>query len=402
MDAEQMVDAMSTWDPQLFKYDAPSTTPVEVIDAAIETAARLQNSSLPPVFTLRHLASEADVPYLFLRKVIARAYDVYPYRVFRLKKASAGGMERYRWIASPHPLLLKTQRWLNSHILSRLPQHPASYAYRGGRCAYDAAKKHTNTRWLVKADVTDFFESILEPKVYRVFCDAGYQPLVAFEMTRLCTRLRTQDEVRSYDRKSLKKSSSYKLAVYRSNYIGHLPQGAATSPTLANLIASPLDKTLADIAAATGFRYTRYADDIAFSSDVESCTRQDAIQVSNAINAALRDHGLRPNATKSAIRGPGQRRLVLGLLVDGERPRLTKQFKDNLTLHIRHLQKSGASGHAQARGFHSLIGLKHHLEGLLAYARSIDSSFADKCAQGLSEIQWPVLTPIDLESLLGV
>ena len=50
----------------------------------------------------------------------------------------------------------------------------------------DAAEQHRNARWLVKMDVMNFFESILEPKVYEVFRSFGYQPLMAFELTRLC------------------------------------------------------------------------------------------------------------------------------------------------------------------------------------------------------------------------
>jgi RNA-directed DNA polymerase len=402
MDVERMVDAMSTWDSQLFEYEAPSTASKIVIDAAMRTAALLANPSLPPLFTLRHLAHSAEVPYRFLRNVASRTHGTYPYQVFRLKKNNVGGEDRYRWIAAPHPLLLRTQRWINSQVLSKLQQHPASFAYRSGRCAYDAAKKHSNARWLVKADVTNFFESILEPDVYDVFRAAGYQPLMAFEMARLCTRLRGPNETQARDRLTRPgKSSSYSIKAYRNRFIGHLPQGAATSPVLANLIAQPLDKTLAAIASRTGFRYTRYADDIAFSSASLSCTRRDAVMVAGAIHDALWKHGFAPNLAKSIIRGPGQRRLVLGLLVDGERPRLTAQFKDTLTLHVRHLRTNGPVAHAQKRGFHSVIGLKHHVEGLIAYAHEVDTAFASKCTQGLLGIAWPLLSAIDLDTALG-
>jgi retron-type reverse transcriptase len=400
MDVEQMVDAMSTWDPQRFAYDAPANAAQDMLQAATQTAALLARADLPPLFTLRHLEHSTGVPYKFLRAIVSRARSEYPYRVFRLKKQSAGGEERYRWIAAPHPLLLHAQRWINTEILSKLQQHPASFAYRSGRCAFDAAQRHQQARWLVKADVTNFFESILEPDVYLIFRAAGYQPLIAFELARICTRVRTVNEANARDlQTSRRKSAAYKIKAYRSGYIGHLPQGAATSPALANLIANPLDVTLSEIAARTGFRYTRYADDIAFSSASPSTTRADAVKVASAIHGALHKHGFSPNLAKSAIRGPGHRRIVLGLLVDGDRPRLTSEFKDALTLHLRHLQMSGPVAHAQARGFHSVIGLKHHIDGLIAYAKGVDSAFAAKCAQRLGGISWPLLTPFDLDTL---
>lgn len=396
-----MVDTMSMWDPQLFQYDAPSNTPQDVLDAATQTAALLARPDLPPLFTLRHLEHRTGVPYKFLRAIVSRSRGEYPYRVFRLKKPSAGGEERYRWIAAPHPLLLRVQRWINTEILSKLQQHPASFAYRSGRCAFDAAQRHQQARWLVKADVTNFFESILEPDVYSIFRAAGYQPLIAFELARICTRVRTVDETNAKDlRNSRTKSRAYKIQAYRSGYIGHLPQGAATSPVLANLVANPLDVTLSQIAIRTGFRYTRYADDIAFSSASPDTTRADAVKVAGAIHSALYKHGFSPNLAKSVIRGPGHRRIVLGLLVDGDRPRLTSEFKDALTLHLRHLEMSGPVEHAKARGFHSIVGLKHHIDGLIAYAKGVDSAFAAKCAQKLGRISWPVLTPFDLDAIL--
>jgi RNA-directed DNA polymerase len=401
MDIEPLVDAMSTWDSQLFAYDAPDGVSKEVVDAATQVAAALTHSTIPPLFTLRHLAHNAGVPYQFLRAVVSRSRSEHPYRVFRLKKDTRGLEARYRWIAAPHPLLLRTQRWVNAEILSKLPQHPASFAYRSERCALDAARKHKRARWLVKSDVTSFFESILEPAVYEIFRAAGYQPLVSFELARLCTRVRTVDALESRDQKVAEgKAPEYVIKAYKSEFIGHLPQGAATSPVLANLIARPLDETLDAIAKRTGFRYTRYADDIAFSSDSPFCTRRDAEAVAGAIHDALHKHKFLPNIAKSVVRGPGHRKLVLGLLVDGEEPRLTKAFKDVLTLHVRHLLKSGPAAHAHSRGFHSVIGLKHHVDGLIAYAKGVDKVFAEKCERQLAGVSWPIFGAIDLESLI--
>jgi RNA-directed DNA polymerase len=75
------------------------------------------------------------------------------------------------------------------------------------------------------------------------------------------------------------------------------------------------------------------------------------------------------------------------------------EFKDALTLHLRHLENAGPSAHASARNFHSVIGLKHHVEGLIAYAKGVDSVFADKCATRFSKVKWPILTAFDLDDI---
>ncbi|WP_454741327.1 reverse transcriptase family protein [Cupriavidus necator] len=393
---------MAFWDSQLFEIDAPDSVDDAVIRAALENAEALIDSRLPPLFTLRHLAKNAEVPYSFLRDVVTRAPSANPYRVFRLGKSGVGGSRRFRWIAAPNPLLLQTQQWINREILAHLRQHVASYAYRTGRSAYDAAVLHKKARWLIKVDITNFFESIREPQVYKVFRTAGYQPLIAFELSRICTRTRARTgkerptrDVATGDAQLAK----YSLRAYRHELIGHLPQGAATSPTLANLIVYPLDEKLAALAKQHGFRYSRYADDIAFSSVRMDCSRSDANEVLQGIYSILIKQGYRPNLAKSRVRGPGARKLVLGLLVDGERPRLTKEFRGALKLHVKHLVESGPDAHAKARGFQSVIGLRHHVEGLIAYASRVDKAFSEDCRLRLQNVNWPIFNELDLSTL---
>src|SRR5688572_26967745 len=92
----------------------------EILAAARLTAASLAdvNPDLPPLFTLKHLATETSVPYQFLRDVVTRSSQPNIYRVFKLKKAGVGhDADRFRFICVPHPLLIRVQRWIHSNIL---------------------------------------------------------------------------------------------------------------------------------------------------------------------------------------------------------------------------------------------------------------------------------------------
>ena len=82
------------------------------------------------------------------------------------------------------------QRWIHKNILMHVHSHPASYAYKEKTSPRDAAAMHAGCKWMIKLGATNFFESILEPDVYRVFREMGYQALVAFELARICTRVR--------------------------------------------------------------------------------------------------------------------------------------------------------------------------------------------------------------------
>ena len=85
-------------------------------------------------------------------------------------------------ICVPEPTLLIVQRWINQRILSHAKPHQASTAFAEGCSIKRAAERHCCARWLIKLDVANFFESISEVRVYRVFVGLGYQPLVSLEL----------------------------------------------------------------------------------------------------------------------------------------------------------------------------------------------------------------------------
>ena len=361
-----------------------------ILDAARATADSLLDVSpnLPPLFTLKHLAVETDVSYKFLREVVSRKNHAEHYRVFKLKKASVGhAADRFRYICVPHPLLLRAQRWIHSNILIHVRCHEASSAYHVESRIAETARMHCGCRWLIKLDITSFFESILEPSVYNAFHKMGYQPLVSFELGRLCTRLRSFRNPARYE--SARKD--FEIWDYSNAYLGHLPQGAPTSPLLANIIAEELDRRISVIAQQFELVYTRYADDIALSTKSKSFTREKCYTVIHEVQWALREHGFWPNRTKTKILPPRARKIVLGLLVDTDRPRLTHEFKERLRTHVHFLShpQVGPASHARHRGFDSVLGLQHHVFGLAAFAAGIEPTWGAQCLEALRAVPWP-------------
>lgn len=380
---------MNHWHSQRFLNEGRAAQiSSEILARTDATALAIQhvNANVPPLFTLRHLAHEVDVPYVFLRDVVARKDEFEPYAVFKLRKKSAGHRpDRFRFICAPHPLLLKTQRWIHEHILSNGQRHIASGAYHPDSKIKDTAQVHCGAKWMVKLDVTNFFESILEPKVYQVFRGFGYQPLVSFELARLCTRLRfSGNPMRSH-------KSHWSIQAYAKYAIGHLPQGAPTSPMLANLASFDLDEDISSMAKIFGVNYTRYADDITFSTADKSFSREHAVMLIHKTYGLLNTHGLWPNLSKTHIVTPSARKVVLGLIVDGKEPRLTREFKDMLRMHIHFLKISniGPAGHAARRGFDTVLGLQHHVFGLAAFAIGIEYNWGCARMSELRSINWP-------------
>lgn len=343
-----------------------------------------------PVFTLRHLAALSEVDYGFLRQTVARRTEAYT--EFRIRKRVAKQLPpQYRTICAPSPSLMKVQRWITQNILSHVPAHNCSVAFSKGDSLYKAVEPHCQAKWLVKIDVQSFFESISESTVYRLFDSLGFEPLVSFEMARLCTRDRNDAQHKKEQWIDYGLDSLYVIKQYTHSVQGHLAQGAPTSPMLANLVCRKLDERLVAIAEQQKLNYTRYADDITFSSSDPNFEREAAKALIQLVYHELSRQGLRPNTAKTTVVPPSARKIVLGLSVEEEVPRLTRHFKDMLRQHIHYLThpEVGPIKHATARKFASVVGLRHHVGGLLSYATQIEPDWAAKQRMRFLDVDWP-------------
>jgi len=286
---------------------------------------------------------------------------------------------------------MRAQRWIAKRILAHGRPHWASYAYAPGCSIKEAASLHCGCAWLIKLDVHRFFESISEIAAYRVFLGLGYQPLVAFELARICTRQSKWRAAHRHEQWRADRSFHAAIPAYKQHLIGHLPQGAPTSPMLSTLAMVALDEQVAAIAKRFDLFYTRYADDLCLSTPNSGFGRADAAKVIKEVYRVMARFGLSPNRIKTKVSPPGSRKIVLGLLVDGSEPRLTREFRANIRRHIHYLRRDdvGPVGHAAKRGFASVLGLRNHIEGLISYARQIDPEYANRRAQELAPVSWP-------------
>jgi RNA-directed DNA polymerase len=154
----------------------------------------------------------------------------FDYRRYWKRKKGGGQRE----IAEPDAKLKSVQYAILKRHLSGEPPHAAATAYQKGKSTAHHVWAHAGAEILVTADVQDFFPSTREGRV-----EDWWRERVDSDEARLLTLLTT-------DR-------------------GALPQGAPTSPALSNLVNVELDERLSLRATATGGRYTRYCDDLAFS-----------------------------------------------------------------------------------------------------------------------------------------
>lgn len=233
---------------------------------------------------------------------------------------------------------------------------------------------------MVKIDVKDFFESISERQVYYVFKSLGYPKLLSFEFARICTRVippsgSGQPRLRDALPRWVNKRSKARVPYSSIGQVGHLPQGAPTSAMLANLSVFELDKKIQAIASTFNATYTRYADDIVLTRN--EGTRQDCEEILRRVISEVRTSGLRVNSYKSGVRGPGARKIVTGLVINDDVPRVPKRYREDILLSIYHIKKHGLLSHMERRKARSPLGYLNHLVGRILFCRSVEAQFAD-------------------------
>jgi len=388
---------MKDWKPQPYIREAEQLgIPRTILDASVAASEAVVsiNPSLPPILTLGHLSYLTGVRYGDLRDWVTRKTED-PYKIFRIKKRNSDPKHKtFRTICVPERQLCEVQRWLSRNVLSHGRPHSASTAFAPKSTLLAAVRPHCESSWLMKIDVRRFFESISEFSVYKVFRRLGYQPLVSLELARLCTRVGPVTRLHTTARWS-RRAPPYVATIdkYAVRRFGHLPQGAPTSPMLANLVMFDADVVLSKIARTHGLTYTRYADDLTFSTLRSDFNRQEAEAVVKHVYRTLGRFGLEPNLAKTQIIPPRARKVVLGLLVDQHEPRLTREFKSKLRQHLYYLERIdvGPLKHAERRGFSAVAGMKNYLFGLAAYASQVESTYGANLVRRLSAVSWPLV-----------
>jgi hypothetical protein len=154
----------------------------------------------------------------------------------------------------------------------------------------------------------------------------------------------------------------------------HLPQGAPTSPALANLAAFSLDRRLTGLAAAVGARYTRYADDLVLSSDHHLRTPQTMIAQIAA------DEGFHVNAGKTRVMGRGTRQTVTGVVVNAH-PNVPRAEYDTLKAILHRALLDGPAGLDPA-----------HLLGRIAWVEALNPVRGAKLRARFLAVNW---TPLE-------
>jgi RNA-directed DNA polymerase len=324
---------------------------------------------IPEITTLGELSETLRVHPDDLGWLISQKAQHYRHR-WQVKPKSG----RFRLIESPKVLLKFAQRRVLRKILHTISPHEAARGFRPGCSIRNFVEPHTGREILIRFDLEDFFPSITAARVLQIFMTAGYPEAVARALTRLTTHAAPPSVL---EQKSLTCPERQRLATT------HLPQGAPTSPALANLSAFHLDCRLAGFAKAAGADYTRYADDLLFSGGEDFARQVRRFQV--AVGAILLEEGFRPNHHKTRVMGQGQKQHAAGLVLN-EKPNLDRREFDRLKAILTNCARHGPT----SQNFENQPNLAAHLAGKLAWVRFIQPGKEAKLRAIFERIDWSI------------
>ncbi|QEH37007.1 Reverse transcriptase (RNA-dependent DNA polymerase) [Aquisphaera giovannonii] len=336
--------------------------------------------SVPAIATPAELAAFCDVSPVQLegladcqgreRRTPREPLRNYRYRAF--PKASGG----FRIIEAPKPRLRRMQRLLLDEILAKIPAHEAAHGFRPGRSVMSFVERHVGRHVVLKMDLADFFPSITAARVLAIFMTAGYPEDVAKLLAGLCTNAVPMHLERLLGGTPVGDWRSRKLLAGP-----HLPQGAPTSPALANLAAYRLDLRLDALARSAGAHYTRYADDMVFSGD-ESFARS-AGRFALSVSAIALEEGLAVRNRKTRVMRRGVRQRAAGIVLN-ERPKIPRDDYDKLKATLHNCLRHGPAG--QNRDGH--MDFRAHLLGRIAYVARIHPGRGERLMRSFDRITW--------------
>jgi RNA-directed DNA polymerase len=281
-----------------------------------------------------------------------------------------------RLIEAPKPKLMAIQRRILHAMLDPVPVHDSAHGFVAGRSCLSAAQVHAGEHIVITVDLKDFFLNTRISRVHAIFRSLGYPWAVARALTGLCS---TATPLSVFAR--LPAAQRHDWLTRKIYQAPHLPQGAPTSPALANLAAFRMDMRIAALARASGAHYTRYADDLAFSGDHAFATKSTAFV--SAVDNIARDEGFLLHSQKTRVMRRGGCQRITGIVVN-DHVNVPRMAYDDLKAILHNCRKNGPD----TQNREGLRDFRAHLEGRVAWVEQVNAPRGQRLRRIFDEIRW--------------
>jgi retron-type reverse transcriptase len=273
------------------------------------------------ILDFNHLAMLLGIQNNILASIVAHTKSFY--YSFEIPKRSGGA----RSISAPYPVLLNAQKWIYDNILSKIKVHNNAKGFIKQSSITDNARVHLNTNYVLKMDIEEFFPSIKMNRIMSIFRNLGYTKKTSYYLSSICC------------------------------LHGVLPQGAATSPCLSNIIAKRMDARITGLASRFALNYTRYADDFTLSGEVLPP------KIICYIEKIVNQEGFSINKKKTNLIGINKQKIITGISISSGELKIPREKKREVRKNIYYVLKNGLFEHQkQINSFDPI-----YVERLLGY-----------------------------------
>lgn len=287
----------------------------------------LNTLNVPVINNFEHFAEQLSLTKRLLYFLIFKSEKCYKLKTIPKKNG------KNRTLHIPQFALKVVQRWILKEILEKIRVSNQSMAFvpkKNGLLTN--AQSHKDNVFILEMDLHNFFESIDKKRVFNLFYAIGYNKKVSAMLTNLCT------------------------------YNNVLPQGAVTSPYIANLIAFHLDKRLNGLCSRRDIVYTRYADDLSFSSN----NRSNLNSIEKLVKKIISDEGFEINSQKTRYLSNDVKKTVTGITINNYAVHADKKLKKKIRAMI----------------FYSITNqdysMNENIKGSIAFVNSIEKVYKEK------------------------
>lgn len=260
------------------------------------------------------------------------------YRTFSIPKKRGGS----RRISAPQGMLRSLLSCYNILLQAAFDPDDCVMGFVKGKSVVDNASTHIKQTFVFNADLSDFFTSINHAMVIEALTelDVFTSRDIITCITGACCSLMPFCFVNG------KKKVWHEDCGYNINHTEYvLPQGSPASPVLSNIVCRHLDKDLKDFSNGYLCNYTRYADDITFSSNYDIYDSD--FQITEEFTRIVERHGFTLNRKKTRIQKVGRRQEVTGLIV-GDKVNVPRTYIKDIT-NVLHIWERYGYNHASAK-----------------------------------------------------
>lgn len=248
-------------------------------------------------------------------------HEYHRFRRFIINKKSGG----HRQITAPYnKTYMMLLQAMNEILKAIYIPSPYAMGFIEGRSVVTNAEVHKNQNYIFNIDLKDFFPSVEQVRVWRRLQVKPYKipSTIANLIAGMCSMRMNRTERNEEAKHELDKQFVYVL-----------PQGAPTSPLLTNMVCDKLDYRLSGLAKRFGLHYTRYADDITFSSMHYVYGKNGDFRTE--LKKIIKDQGFEINHGKTRLQKKEERQEVTGIVVS-EKLNVTQKYMREIRtiLHI--------------------------------------------------------------------